>query len=204
MLEELGVPYEHVASAMPVSREVRQYHKTGKVPVLLEYDNAASSSPSFVLSESVAINTYLADTYGKDSGLVPTTGTRERAVYNELVCCILSELDAQGLWIQRKHEALSKYFGHIPEAVKAAETQFARVNEHIVTRLNPFLMGDDFSAADILYVHCLDWSKAIGWQASWPENVEPYRQMCHQRPGYQRAKVLRNAETTSRAKASSL
>jgi hypothetical protein len=36
-----------------------------------------------------------------DSGLVPVvaTDTRARAIYNQTVCCILSDVDAQGLYI---------------------------------------------------------------------------------------------------------
>jgi glutathione S-transferase len=196
MLEELGIAYESVGNAMPATKRVLQYNKAGKIPVLLEYSSDSadeSQPPDFVLSESVAINTYLADKYGQ--GLVPLAGTRERAVYDQVVCCILSELDAQGLWIHRKHAGpLTQYFGEIPEAAKAAEVQFTRVNKCVAAWLNPYILGEHFSAADILYVHCLDWSKALGWHESWPENIEPYRQLCHARPAYQRAKALRDSD----------
>jgi glutathione S-transferase len=192
MLEELSVPYENV-NVLPVSRAVRKYNKTGKVPVLLELDSKESEDPSFVLFESVAINTYLGDNYGANTGLVPPALTRERAIYDQTVCYILSELDAQGLWIHRKHEGLGKHFGYIPEAVEAGKQQFVRINEDLAGRLNPYLLGERFTAADIMYVHCLDWAKGVGWHESWSDNVEPYRKMCHQRPAYQRAKALRDA-----------
>jgi glutathione S-transferase len=174
------------------------------VPVLYEYDNEDldEGKPSFVLYESVAINSYLADRYadGSTAKLVPAAGTRERALYDQTVCCILSELDSQGLWIHRKHEALSQYFGKIPEAVEHAHTQFNRMNAQLAAQLNPYLLGEDFTAADILYVHCLDWSKSIGWHKGWPENVVAYRETCHQRPAFQRAKALRDAEKAKRDK----
>jgi len=199
MLEELGIPYENIA-AMPMSRGVRQFHKPGKVPVLLEYESPQSDQPSFTLYESVAINTYLADTYGSNAGLTPPFGTRDRAKYNQLVCCILSELDAQGLWIHRKHDAMGRQFGNIPEAVLAAEQQFLRINKDIAGNLNPYLLGEQFTAADILYVHCLDWAKSIGWHESWPSNINPYRKLCHERPAYQRAKALRDENKDERKK----
>lgn len=193
MLEELGLQYENI-EAMPASRGVRKYHKTGKVPVLLEFDSTDAKDPSFVLFESVAINTYLGDKYGSSTWLVPLAGTRERATYDQVVCYILSELDAQGLWIHRKHEAMGQFFGHIPQAVEAAQKQFDRINEDLSGRLNPYILGSNFTAADILYIHCLDWAKGIGWHTAWPANVEAYRQLCHERPAYQKAKALRDAE----------
>ena len=49
MLEELGMEYEHIP-AMPMGRLARKYHKTGKVPVLLEYESTdTEKNPSFVL-----------------------------------------------------------------------------------------------------------------------------------------------------------
>lgn len=211
MLEELHLKnYTVDDSAMPVSTRVRQFVSTGKVPVLLEFDDASAAAdadttatvqPSFVLSESSAINTYLADTYGEPGSarLVPPAGTRDRARYDEAVSCIVTELDAQGLWIHRKHETMAKQCGAIPDAVAHARTQFDRVNQHLAGQLKPYLLGEGFSAADILYVHCLDWSKGIGWHADWPPSVVSYRQLCHDRPAYQRAVVLRDTNKPKRA-----
>jgi len=210
MLEELGLAYQVDDKAMPVSRAVRKHVSTGKVPVLLEFDHDSSSSsssssssePSFVLSESAAINTYLCDEYGGIEGqlIPPVTDNRARAKYNETVSCIVSELDSQGLWLHRKHEAMAQHFGKIPDAVAAARQQFERINAHLGAQLNPYLVGEHFTAADILYVHCLDWSKGIGWHEHWPSHLEAYRQLCHQRPAYQRAKRQRDAEKTGQKK----
>lgn len=185
MLEELGIPYE-ILDDKPLGRRVRSFVKSGKVPVLLEYDNSnKGEEPSFVLYESSSINTYLGDKYGADKKLVPTAGTRERALYDQTVSCITTELDAQGLWIHRKHEPMGKFFGFIPEAVEAGKQNFTRMNEQLAEQLNPYLLGENFTAADILYVHCLDWSKSIGWHADWPANIQSYRELCHQRQAYQ-------------------
>jgi glutathione S-transferase len=201
MMEELGLKYQIDSKAMPVSKAVRQHVSTGKVPVLLEFDGnnevmsqeeESSRQPSFVLSESSAINTYLCDQYGGvELNLIPPTGTRERAKYDETVSCITTELDCQGLWLHRKHNA------DIPEAVTAARKQFERINRHLAQQLNPYLLGQHFTAADVLYVHCLDWSKGIGWHDQWPEHLEKYRKLCQQRPAYQRAKLQRDAEKTA-------
>ena len=33
----------------------------------------------------------------------------------------------------------------------------------MISQLSPYLLGEHFTAADILYVHCLDWAESIGW-----------------------------------------
>jgi glutathione S-transferase len=196
MLEELGVPYLHVEEASPASRAVKEFQPSGKVPVLLDYSKGDNGEP-FVLTESVAINTYLADCHGaKDSslGLVPAVGTTERAFYDQTVCCILSELDAQALWMVRKHNGeLAKIFGAIPDIVPASQTQFHSINKLVAKQLQPYVLGSTFTAADILYVNCLDWAQMLGWNSDnhWPNNIDAYLELCRQRPAYQRAQAMR-------------
>jgi glutathione S-transferase len=209
MLEELGVPYELV-DAQPASRRVKKFNTSGKVPVLLEFDRSSSSTgsndndePSLVLTESVAINTYLGDCYDVHKlHLVPAAGTQDRAIYDATVCSILSELDAQSLWIHRKHEAMGQYFGYIPDAVTHATQQFQRMNaqvaQQVVTSGGPYLLGANFTAADILYVHCLDWASSIGWKKQWPEHLAKYRAKCHERAAYQKVKGMRDVGKEAR------
>ncbi|EEC43669.1 predicted protein [Phaeodactylum tricornutum CCAP 1055/1] len=204
MFEELGIPYTLVQEALPVSKLARKYSPTGKVPILLEFTSPADDTqPDLTLSESVAINTYLGDCY-PESNLVPRPGTRDRALYDQYVCCILSELDSQGLWIHRKHQAMGQYFGYIPDAVSHAQHQFQRFNQQMVSVLKnggPFLLGNQFTAADVLYVHCLDWSKSIGWLSDLDngaaETVELYRNVCHARKAFQQASNIRKESKAS-------
>ena len=81
---------------------LKKHNPLGKIPVLVEDDG-------WSLYESAAINTYLGDAH-KEKGLVPFAGTRQRAWYDETISVLSSELDAQGLWIHRKHEALGHIF----------------------------------------------------------------------------------------------
>ena len=188
MLQELQVPYEHIL-AKPWSKQVKQYHPLGKIPVLIDGD--------FVLYESAAINSYLGDKFEQ---FVPPPRTKERARYDQTVLCLMTEMDAQGLWIHRKHQALAEYFGDCPGAVEEAKRQFDRVQNVMVQQLGdpgPYLLGNDFTAADILYVHCLDWAKSIGWFAGPQDqetNLQSYLELCKSRPAYQRTVAMRDAE----------
>jgi glutathione S-transferase len=228
MLEELGIPYEYIP-IRPASKAARTYISTGKIPILLEFDDnddnhpgneqvvrneddissttTTDPKPSFVLSESSAIVTYLAVQYGNhNSAFVPSSRDddkelmRQRAIYDQAVSCITNELDSQGLWIHQKHEAMSRFHGAIPEAVEHAKQQFDVTNHHLAQQLHPYLLGDSFSAADILYVHCLDWSQAIGWDANWPSNLSAYQQLCQNRPAYQTVRAMRDAAIEERKK----
>lgn len=206
MLEELhyGGHYELDEAVQPGSTKVRAFVPSGKLPVLLHYNyrppqdhgqqqqqqqQSPLSTEPFVLYESTAINTYL----GEGSSLVPRD-KYQRAIYDQTISCIATELDAQGLWLHRKHAAMGKVFGEIPAAVVAARSQFEKMNAQIAAPIlrHPYLLGNEFTAADILYVHCLDWSKSIGWHDHWPSHLDAYRKLCHDRPAYQRAVQMRD------------
>ena len=112
-----------------------------------------------------------------------------------------TELDSQGLWINRKHEAMGEHFGYIPDAVEHARKYFNKTNRMLIQQLknerfesvsavengNPsYLLGPNFTAADIVYVHCLDWSKIIGWDAKWKDDVvvTNYMKACKSRDSF--------------------
>jgi glutathione S-transferase len=76
MLEELGVPYEHVKTEFHTGEtrtpEFLQLNPNGHVPVLVD--------GGLVLFESLAINLYLAETYGRDSLWPKGASDRARTV----------------------------------------------------------------------------------------------------------------------------
>mmetsp|Transcript_8959 Transcript_8959/g.15038 ORF Transcript_8959/g.15038 Transcript_8959/m.15038 type:complete len:222 (-) Transcript_8959:18-683(-) len=197
MLEEIGVQYEHLSTAGPRSDDAKKHHPLGKIPALVAtYDD--DDKRQLTLYESAAINTFLGDAYDK---LVPPPKTPERALYDQTIHFIMAELDAQALWIHRKHESLGHLYGKSDEAVGTAKQQFQRANDILLKNLNPYLMGDAFTAADILYVHCLDWAEAIGWSDAWDsEKLDEYIKTCHDRPAYQRVVAKRNQERENRKK----
>ena len=200
MLEELGVTYK-LHESMPSTSNVTSFNPSGKVPVLLEFDDKAPSEndslkdlmPSFVLAESAAINTYLGESLS--SSLVPN-GPREKALYDQTIHFIMSEIDGQALWMYRKHVHLGKIFGFIPEIKESSKKHFHRMNrlmvEQLKTSKGDFLLGREFTAADILYVNCLNWAKSYEWDEYYTDDLEDYISRCQERPAYQRAKEIRN------------
>ena len=204
MLEEMGLPFEHdpIGSDFDLPKAKAEARKArnplGKIPTLRDGE--------LTVYESVAINTYLGDKYRDHPGcesLVPLPGTDARGRYETLTCCILAELDAQSLWIHRKHcSKLAPMIGGInPEAVEVARKHAVKVIDVLVGELmsasgGEYLLGARFSAVDILLVHCCDWAEQIGWGERWKEPAdEPmrvlseYLERCRARPAYARAKA---------------
>ena len=132
----------------------RRLNPKEKIPVLVD-DN-------LVLTESAAIVTYLGDTYGQDSFLVPQPYTQERALYNQWNSFVQMELDAHTLYVLRKHRDLTYLYGEAPAAVATAIEGFHKqvaVAERALSGTN-FLVGDRFTGADVMMVTTLKWAEA--------------------------------------------
>lgn len=167
--------------------EFRALNIKEKIPVMIDTD---APGGKLVLTESVAIVTYLGDTYAPHTGFVPPPHTRERARYNEWVSFIQMELDAHTLYVMRKHRDLSDLYGEAPAALEAAAQGFNKQVQFAVKRLKeqPYLVGPAFSAADLILMTCLDWAHAYGFTLDGV--LEEYREGIHKRPAFQKAREL--------------
>ncbi|MGC3937826.1 glutathione S-transferase family protein [Roseobacter sp. EG26] len=148
MLNEIGVPFEHIAAA-PRSEDARQYNPSGKIPALVDGDA--------VLTDSVAIMTYLGDKHG---ALTASAGTVERAKQDAMTLWLIDEFDAI-LWSAAKHSFVLPEEHRVPAVKDTLKFEFERSAAQLSERLEgPFLMGDHLTIPDILACHCLNW--AIG------------------------------------------
>jgi glutathione S-transferase len=157
-LRELGLPYEshpvRARSAETRSAQYREINPKLKIPTLLIGELA--------VSESAAIVTHLAEMYGEPTGLIPRSGTHERATYHEWCFFCMTELDAGALYVLRRHLGLRELFGDAPAAVQAARDSFGRLIQAAEQRLaahGPFIAGGTFTGADILLTSCLLWAQ---------------------------------------------
>ena len=150
-----------------------------KIPVLVDGE--------LVLTESAAIVTYLGDTYGRDSGLVPAPYTQERALYNQWSSFVQMELDAHTLYVLRKHRDLAHLYGDAPTAVDTAIAGFHKqvaVAENALAETD-FLVAERFTAADIMLVTTLKW--AIAYEIDLTERLADYCRRHASRPAYRQA-----------------
>ncbi|MGD9293468.1 MAG: glutathione S-transferase family protein [Roseobacter sp.] len=174
MLEELGEPYEHIPAA-PRSEEARRYNPSGKVPALVEGDE--------ILTDSMAILTYLGDKHGK---LTAPAGTIARARQDALTFWLVDEFDAI-LWAAAKHSFVLPEEKRMPAIKDVLKEEFAASAAQLAARLDgPFLIGDDITIPDILACHCLNW--AVG--ANFPrvdDKLFAYAKALRERPAFQAA-----------------
>ena len=163
------------------SAEFRRLNPKEKIPVLCDGD--------LVLSESAAIVTYLADTYGLGN-LAPLPFTSERALYNQWLSFIQMELDAHTLYVMRKHKDLANLYGEAPAAIETAIAGFNKqiqvVTEQLATR--PFLLGEQFTGADIMLTSILTWAQNYGFDLD--STLQTYTAAQTARPAYKRAAKL--------------
>ncbi len=177
LLEELGAPYAlHVLDHSKGEHRMPAFlavNPLGKVPTLK--DGAA------VVTEQVAIFIHLADLF-PTAGLAPALGDPDRGPYLRWLVFYAAAFEPAVVDRAMKREpgtrAMSPYgeFEAVLDTVSAALTP------------GPYLLGERFSAADIL------WGGALGWTTGFkivPERPEfmAYARRVAERPAVQRARV---------------
>ena len=183
MAEELGLTYVH----KPIQPRTGETREPGYLAINPRHKVPAMVHGEVVLTESAAILGYLAETFPAPHVMVPETAL-ERARMAEWQYFVMSELDANGLYSMRRHGALKAIYGDSPVAVDAGRAYFLHQLERMEERLraaSPFLMGEVFSSADILFTSCLDW--AVAYDIGLPNYLEDYRASMGERPAYRRA-----------------
>jgi len=177
MLEELGVPYEHIA-AEPRSDEVRAFSPLGKVPVLVDGDH--------MIPDSMAILTYLTDKHG---AFTYPAGTPERAQQDAWTFRLLDEVDAV-LWTAARHSFILPEDQRVPEVKESLKAEFGRNIEQIASEMtSDCLVGDDLTVPDVLLAHCLGWAQNAKFPDV-PTVLVNYLQRMRERPAFQRAAAL--------------
>jgi len=141
-----------------------------KIPLLQDSE--------LTLGESAAIVAYLARRYGKGkNSLIPDDPTLY-AKWLEWCFFIVTELDSTSLYVMRRHgtvKGLGHLYGHAPEVVQRAGEYFKDQLRNVDVALRDgrtYLMGEQFTTADILLTTCLTW--AIDYGVGICESAEPY------------------------------
>lgn len=153
-----------------------------KIPVLLHN--------KLVLTESGAIINHLSRVaeaqrgkVGSGEGLLPAHADLHAcAKYDEWMSYLLMEIDAQSLYILRKHDDLTHIYGEAPAAVATARKCFEthiQVAERALMQTD-YLLGSTFSGVDIVLTTCLDWAKTCRFELS--EVFNTYLKRVHARP----------------------
>lgn len=185
--EELGLEYEFRSIDLKTG-EARQpaylaINPGGKVPALVDGD--------LVLTESAAICNYLASRK-PDSGLLPADGTAARALCDRWSYFAMTELEPP-LWTITRHSLIYPEARRVPAIIDCAVWEFGRAVSLLEKALQahgkPYIVGDQFTVADVLIAHCLSWAKAFNVPME-SEVVMAYAKALWQRPALKKAREV--------------
>jgi glutathione S-transferase len=139
------------------------------------------------VAESGAIVLYLAETYGERNPQLIPAGKRERARWLEWNSFITMGLDATSLYVVRRHGLLPHIYGEAPAAVESSRAYFIKQIAYVDQTLcnTQYLMGDDFTTADMLLTTCLTWATAL--QIPVPDRCRAYVERVTARDTYKSA-----------------
>jgi glutathione S-transferase len=184
LLEELEVPYtlERLDLKARTNRtpEYLAIHPHGAVPTLVDGD--------VTLIESAAILLYLADKY-IERGLAPPLQSPERGAYYQWIVYAMVTAEKPGL----------DYLAHTvrlpeerpdPKVAEEARARFAEVARFVEGALagHEYLVGDRFSAADVVMGSVMIVARIAGLLADYP-NLAAYAKRLGDRPASKRARA---------------
>jgi glutathione S-transferase len=191
--EEAGVAYEvHWLNSGEGALKAPDYlavHPFGIVPALREGE--------FVLRESGAIVSYLLDKTGM---CIPTPGTKERALYDQWCFAALNTIEPPLLQlfiagVMAKDAAWAKE--RAPQLREISAARLAVLDAQL--RDKPYLLGEEFSGADILMGQVLNFAEPSLFDHT--AQVKAFHARVKARPAYLRAAAAQSAGPKSSAAA---
>jgi glutathione S-transferase len=183
LLEELGVPYE-LATFEFTRENLRRpeylaLHPLGKIPVIQDRD--------VTLFESGAILEYLLEEHG-GGRLAPPPGSRDRALYLQWFHFGEASLTTHVGTIVRHRFTLPEE-ERIPAAAEDGRVRLHQALELVDKALaeRPFILGDEFTAADIMVAYGVAISKIMRELPPALGALSAYLSRMKERPAYERA-----------------
>ncbi|QMW21972.1 glutathione S-transferase family protein [Sandaracinobacteroides saxicola] len=177
MLEELGVPYDTVVLDYGTSMKAPDYlaiNPMGKVPAIRHGDQ--------IVTESAACCAYLADAF-PEKGLAPPPA-RRGSYYRWL---FFGAGPVESAIMDRYRRIENDAEAQVMAGYGSFDAMVAALD--VAVRANPWLAGEDFSAADVYAGSQIDWPMQFGMLQGTPA-LNAYVERLRDRPAYRRAKSL--------------
>lgn len=176
LLNELGLEYEQVTIDLPHGEHRRAaflaLNPAAKLPVLVDGD--------LVLTESVAIQLYLADRHPR-AKLIPETVELRAEMYRWLFFMV-TEVE-QPLWRIARQTFIYPEDKRSPKEIEVASEECREmlqvVERHMQGR--EFMVGDRLSVADFNAAYVLDWAQEAGLLEGCP-GLQAWRRRMYARP----------------------
>lgn len=178
LMHELGLEYEHVRLDYRGDQlndpGYRAINPNARIPALVDGD--------LVLWESMAINLYLANKYGADSGLWPAS-VEHQALTQQWSFWVMSEVETPLLSVlmhgrvlpveKRDPEKVSRNLGVLKAPFSVLEQALAG---------GGYLLGENFSVADLNVASVLVWCKPAGLELDDYPHLNAWLEHCLARP----------------------
>lgn len=184
LLEELGLPYEleRVAFVPPAKQFFNQATPLQKLPTLEDGD--------VLMCESGAIVEYILERYG-EGRLAPAIGSPARARFLQWVHFAESTaFPPVGIvvWLSLYRDDASEH----PELLADARRRATSGLDFLVEQLasDAYLLGDEFSAADIMMGFTLEAAQLLGLLGDAYPALDAYLARLRERPAFQKAASL--------------
>lgn len=187
-LEELGVEYDYKVVNLYAGEHKRPdflaISPTGKVPVLKTEDG--------VFAESAAILAYLAQKHG--GALLPNKDLSLFGRAAEMQLFVSCELE-QPLWNIAKHTFALPEDKRVEDAKVTARWEYSQALAVFSKMLGDrqFAAGDEFTYADILAAHTLNWAKGAKATCEY-DNINQYHARVLARESFAKATEIEAAK----------
>lgn len=189
LLEEIGTPYELVRLNLSVGdqkkAEYLKLNPNGTVPTLID--------DGLILYESAAIVQYLADKFPQ-AQLAPAVGTAARGEYYQWIHYAMSAIEPPAVTIflhttgvpmgRAEHERIPQL---VPEARARLSAAVKVVDDALAEKQH--ILGNDFSAADVMIGSMLGWCMMLSMIGEDVTNVQRYLAGLATRPAVARAQA---------------
>ncbi len=179
--EEVGVDYELIPTSFLEESKTSEYlaiNPNGRIPALVDGD--------LVLFESMAINLYLAKTYG---GKLYPSNAQDEARALQWTIWGMTELEPH-LIPMVLHKMFLPEDQRDPAVVSKAEAEVERplavLDAHVSDR--EYLLGGDFTIADLNVAGALSTANFVSFDISKFENATRWLSRCSGRPSFARAR----------------
>jgi glutathione S-transferase len=178
MMEEAGQPYERVLTDISTgaqkSPEFLAINPMGKVPALRDGDAT--------MGEAAAICAYVAERYPQ-AKLAPPPGNPRRAKYLYWLFYGATCIEPAIMQIYTKMQVPPSTAGW-GEATQVFDVLDAAVEK------GPWILGDEFSAADVVICSGLNFAIKIFKMVPTRPSFDCYIERCSARPAFQRAETI--------------
>ena len=180
LLEEMGLPYELRAAPLEPTtpKPFAQKTPTGKVPTI--------EDDGVTMFESGAILEYVLEKYG-GGRLAPAPGSPLRGPFLQWVHFAETAFTGLGniAWHTRFKQDADRVADAVADYARWAEASLDALERELADK--PFLLGDEFSAADIGIGYSVLVAKALGLVGEAHPAVDAYLARLTERPALRRA-----------------